>query len=219
MSSDTPSIKSGIQALLRGAAPILIFYVFDLGWSLRAAIVASALWSIGEVALRLSRGQKIDSLFKFSAVTTLVFGGLDLLITQPRFFSYEAVVTNLVTGSFFLMMASSDITPLLKQAKAMQPGLEIDADMQPRMRLAVSACGLCCFGKALLYAWVAIHFPVEKAMAIRSVVGTATMVLFMVVLNFTLDPMLHFFQRRGFLKPAPAPAEASVPVPVVDAQP
>jgi intracellular septation protein A len=193
-----PSLKTGLPAMARGFAPLLIFYGFDWTLGLRAAIVASALWSMGEVGWRLARREKIDVLFKFTAVTTFVFGGLDLLITQPRFFSYEAVVTNLVTGAFFAAAGAATVGPMMEQVAAINPEAAKDPELPLRLRVVIAACALLCFVKAAVYAVVAMRFSVEQAMAIRSAVGTGSMIAFVVGLRLGLDPLMKLVRRLGF---------------------
>jgi intracellular septation protein A len=189
--------------LLRGSSPLLVFYAFDWGWGLRPAIVASALWSMGEVVLRLVRKEKLDALFKFTAVTTFVFGALDLVITQPRFFSYEAVATNVVTGGFFASMAATDISPMLDQVHALRPDARGDLELPSRLRVAIGLCAAYCFVKAGIYAWMATAFSVERAMGLRVIVGNVSMVVFFAAVRFGIDPVLRLLQRAGYLLPMP----------------
>jgi intracellular septation protein A len=187
--------------LLRSLAPIAVYYAADWASGLRAAIVASTLWSMGEVVVHLVRREPLDAMFKFTAITTFLFGVVDLVCTQPWLFSYEPVVTNVVTAGFLLALANRSLDSLLDQVYQARPELRGDPEVPVRMRVAVVLIAAFTLLKAVVYLWMAMVFPVERAMNLRVIVGNASLVVLVVVMRFGIDPALRLARRLGWVSP------------------
>jgi hypothetical protein len=197
--STPPATATRWGMVLRSMAPVLAYYVADWAWGLRPAIIASTLWSMGEVVVHLIQKQPLDSLFKFTAVTTFLFGMVDLLCTSPWLFSYEPVVTNAVTAGFLVVLARGSLGPLLEQVYQARPDLRGDDGVVTRLRVAVWMMVAFTVAKVPLYLWMAWKLPVESAMNARVMVGNVSLVLMLVAVRFGLEPVLRAAQRLGWI--------------------
>ncbi len=194
-----PAKASRVGLMVRSFAPILAYYLADWAWGLRPAIIASTVWSMGEVVVHLVQRQPLDSLFKFTAVTTFLFGMVDLACTSPWLFSYEPVVTNAVSAAFLAMLARGPMTPILQQVYQARPDLRGDPGLVVRMRAALAVMVAFTVAKVPLYLWMAWALPVEKAMNARMIVGNGSLVVMVVALRFGLNPLLRLGHRLGWV--------------------
>lgn len=149
---------------------------------------------------RLVHGLAFPKVWILSNVLALVFGIIDLRAATPFMIRYEAVLTNLITGGVFLVGAFGS-KPMIQEIAEEREGKPFED--RPGMRLFFKAFTLVWAGyffiKALAYVWLMRSLPLEHALAIRSVAGTASFVV-MLLLSFR-GHQIYALSRRWKLLP------------------
>ncbi|MSQ03852.1 MAG: hypothetical protein EXR71_18520 [Myxococcales bacterium] len=202
-------------ALLANLGPLVVFYAFDWTMGLKPAIVAASGYSIGEVLWRLYRKAPITFLFKVVATTTVGLGVIDICLASPRFFSWEASITNAAFGGWFLWLTVKGPGPFVDEMVRLRPELPARLGREHltgliRVLLAMTVGFHVATGA--LYAWIAWSFPVEEAVGLRVLYGNLAMIPFLAAVFFGLGPLHVLASRRGWLPDGEGPVDANVSV-------
>lgn len=182
-----------------------MFYAVDAWAGLKPAIAASAAFSIAEVAFRLWRREPVTLLFKVTAGTTVGFGLLDLAFANPRFFSYEASVSNLAFGLWMAWLMVKGPGPILDEmikqnadlaAEAARAGglRRLDHHLRAALAILVAWHAL----TAVAYLWIAARYTVEQAVGIRAIFGNVSLVLIFASVWLGTGPLHDLAERRGY---------------------
>ena len=155
--------------------PLIAFWVTNAAFGLKPAIAVSMVVALAELARFTVRRETPGHFFLFSVAMTLLFGTVDLLLTQPKFLAYESVVTNLATAVFFGVTAFGR-KPLIFQFAERSGRLSGNRppDLVPFFRVFTLVWAGYFVAKAALYGWMAGRFDLRDATAIRMVVGPAS---------------------------------------------
>ena len=94
-------IRGLLKFLFNNFGPVIVFYAVNHFYGLKPAIAVSTSYSVGEIAYKVRKRQKITGIFKFTAIITLVFGVIDLYAQQSFLFKYESAASNVFMGLFF----------------------------------------------------------------------------------------------------------------------
>ena len=195
---------------IRGAArfvatefgPLIAFWLLAATLGVKPAIAGSLAVIIADAIWRRARGLAVTRLYLLSSGLTLVFGAIDLLSVKPFILQYESVVTNIATGIAFIIGAYGE-KPLIQEAAEQRQGAFPDtAEVRRFFQLFTLLWAAYFFLKAAFYLWVAATTPLMQAMAIRSVVGSSSLAV-MILLSASQGRRLFFLCRRLGLLPAP----------------
>ncbi len=207
-----------VGGVLSSLGPLVVFYAFDWTLGLKPAIVACAVFSMAEVAWRFWRKEPLTFLFKLTATTTIGLGILDISLASPRFFSWEASITNAAFGGWFAWLMVKGPGPLTEQLLALQPqlleswGPDGRGRLNGMMRVLLAMIVLFHVFTAAAYAFIAFRYTVEDAVGIRVIVGNVSLIPFLAAVFLGLHPLHRIASRRGWL-PAEerllSPAEGS----------
>ena len=159
-------------------APLIAFWVLDIAFGIKPAIAGAIVVIILDSAWRLIRRKPFTPAYLLSSALTIVLGGIDLYSATPFMLKYEAVVLNLVTGLLFLIGARGP-RPILWELAEQRKGT-IFPDRPDVMRFfqyLTLAWASYFFIKAGVYWFIGQHLPLARAMALRSVFGTASLAL------------------------------------------
>jgi len=165
-----------IGFLLLQFGPILVFYGANHFYGLKAALIASTIWTAGEIAFQVARKKPLSTFFKFSAAVTLVFGSLDVYLRRSVFFRYEAALTNVLVGIYFASTLFGE-KPLIQEfaeSQGLLANLELTSDRKYYFKFLTVMWSAYEFLMAGFYIWVASNYTLEQGLAIRGVVGNAT---------------------------------------------
>lgn len=113
-------------ALLWSLAPLLVFYVVEDQWGTTVALVASMLFTVGDLAVTWYRQRRLDRIALVTGALVLGLGGLSLLSDDERFMLYTPAVSDAL---FTLILAVSVLRRrplLLVLAEQQQPELASD---------------------------------------------------------------------------------------------
>ncbi len=174
-------LKQILAGVVGSFGPLVLFvlaeHLLDLRWAIGLCTAYTAL----EVALRKARHQRLDTLFLFSAVMSLAFGAIDLVVQQPMFIKYEAVGTNILTGIFFGGTVFSG-RPLIQEFYSKSPDAKpITPELASYFRGFTLVWAAYFFAKAGVYAYLASRYDFDHALAFRAVLGNGSMLVMLVV--------------------------------------
>lgn len=121
-----PTPTSARSALLWSLAPLLVFYLVEDQWGTTAALVASMLFTVGDLGFTWWRRRTLDRVALFSGALVLLLGGLSLLSDDERFMLYTPIVSDAVMAAVLLVSIWRGRPLLLTLALAQQPELAGD---------------------------------------------------------------------------------------------
>lgn len=154
--------------------PILVFYGINHFYDIKSAIVASTLYSLGVIAYQIRKREKLTSLFKFSAIVTLIFGAVDLYSRQSFLFKYEACVTNIFTGIFFGASLFSNKTVIQEFREKSGNVKPLTRDRVAYFKILTLVWTAYFFLKAGAYYWMASTMSLEQGLLLRTILGSAS---------------------------------------------
>lgn len=200
-----PRLVAAARFAFSEFGPLIAFWILAATLGLKPAILGSIVAIAAEAAWRWRKGLAFTRLYLLTSGLTLVFGAIDLAATSPFMLKYEAVVTNVATGLAFIAGARGE-NPIIQEV-AEQRGETFVATPEIRafFRLFTLVWAAYFFVKAAFYVWMVWTLPLLEAMALRSLIGSATLGL-LIALSLTEGRRLFFLCRRLGLLPKPAPA-------------
>ena len=205
---------SRILAVVRFAlaefGPLIVFWTLAATLGVKPAILGSILFIVGDAGWRRLKRLKFTRLYLLTSGLTLVFGLVDLASTSPFMLKYEAVITNAATALAFVAGAMGE-KPIIQEV-AEQRGETFVATQEVRayFRLFTLVWAAYFFLKAIFYLWAVWTLPMLEAMALRSVAGSVSLGL-MILVSSTQGRRLFFLCRRLGLLPKPEQAAAALP--------
>jgi uncharacterized membrane protein len=196
-----PGPREIVLSLLGAFAPLIVFYGLDWTLGLRTAIASTVVFMIADVWRRKRKGETLPRIYVLTAVLTVGFGLIDLQLTTPLMLNYEPVATNLAIAVFFAAGARG-ATPLLLEMVEQGEGRRYPrrADIVQFFRYPTLAWAGYFVAKALVYLWMAQFVSVERGMALRSVIGTGSMIA-MFALSLQAHRAFRMLRRWGWLPP------------------
>ncbi|HEX3974502.1 MAG TPA: septation protein IspZ [Stellaceae bacterium] len=157
--------------LFRDFGPLIAFWAFYLTVGLRAAIAATIAYVLGDVLYRLRYGRRFTRVYLLSSGLAVVFGAIDLLAATPFMLKYEAVITNIATGIFFIAGARGS-KPLIQEFAEQRSGpLPERLDVRRYFQLFTYAWAAYFLVKAGVYFALGQAYPLATALALRSIIG------------------------------------------------
>jgi intracellular septation protein A len=195
-------MRAGARFVATEFGPLIVFWVLNATLGVKPAIAGSLVVIIADAIWRRTHGLAFTRLYLLSSGLTLVFGSVDLLSVKPFMLQYESVVTNVATGIAFVIGAYGE-KPLIQEAAEQRQGaFPNSAEVRRFFQLFTLFWAAYFFIKAAFYLWTATTMPLTEAMAVRSVVGGASLAA-MIVLSVTQGRRLFFLCRRLGLLPPP----------------
>ncbi len=177
---------------------LLAFWIVLECAGLRAAIAATLVVVVADGARRLIRRRPMTRIWMLSSTLALAGGAIDLRAATPFMIRYEAVGTNLLTGLAFLI-GTFGARPLVQEVAEGWRGAAFDPG-QSGLRAFFRAFTLVWAGyfvlKAGVYLWLATELPLDRALALRSVIGTASLVM-MILLSRRGPALFRLARRQG----------------------
>ena len=196
------NLRSFLRFAFSNFGPVIIFYVINRFYGLKPAIVISTTFSIFEIASKLKRKEKINSLFKFSAAMTVAFGAVDLYSQQSFLFKYEPCVTNIFTGIFFGASLFAKKTVLQEFREKQDFSRPFTRDRVAYFRILTGVWTAYFIVKAAAYFWMASHYSIEEGLLFRSVLGTGSFYGLLFVSIVGSKYVFPILKRSGLLPPA-----------------
>lgn len=211
----------GIAAFaLRNFGPLIVFFAVNKKWGLLAAIGASVAVAVLEVLWTLARKRKTSRLFWMSATLTVAFGLVDLYLQKSVLFRFEAVISNVLVGGYFgasLFGGRSLLEDFYESGRASgKVKEEAPPEVPQYLRIFTVVWTIYFFAKAALYLWIGLVFPLERAVALRSIIGTVSFVVLIGGEQLVRKPLFRFMKGRGWLVAKAKPDAALEAAPIAE---
>jgi len=195
-----------LRVLMREFGGMILFWIVFWQFGLKPAIAATILFVLADGGRRLVRGLPFGRIWMLSNLLTLAFGLIDLQAATPFMIRYEATIGSLIAGCAFLVGSFGRKTMIQELAEERQGSpFEDRPDLRLFFRGLTLVWAAYFFGKALAYLWLMQAFPLGQALAIRSVAGTGSFAV-MMLLSFRGRAIFALCQRWKLL---PVPREGS----------
>jgi intracellular septation protein A len=160
-----------LRFLFADFGALIAFWAFYLAFGIRTAIAATLVYVLGDFAVRLRRKRQFTRVYLLSSGLAVVFGAIDLIAATPFMLKYEAVVTNVATGLFFIAGANG-AKPLIQEFAEQRSGpLPERRDVRRYFQLFTYAWAAYFLLKAAFYFALGTMLPLATALALRSAIG------------------------------------------------
>jgi intracellular septation protein A len=181
--------------------PLIVFMAIAFAFGAKAAIAGSVAFIAVDAVRRLRWRIPVTRLYVFSSVLTIMFGAIDLVAVTPFMLKYEAVITNVGTGLAFVIGARG-AKPMLQELAEKQKNATFPegADVKRFFQIFTLLWALYFFVKAAFYYYLGLVLPLTEAIALRSIIGSASLGL-MILLSVTQGRRLFDLCRRLGLLP------------------
>jgi intracellular septation protein A len=202
-------LRRFLRFLFGDFGPLIAFWAFYLPFGIRAAIAATVLYVLGDFIHRVCYGRRFTRIYILSSSLAVIFGAIDLLAATPFMLKYEAVVTNVATGIFFVAGARG-AKPLTQEFAEQRSGpFPERADVHRYFELFTYAWAAYFFVKAAAYYAIGQTYPLATAMAIRSIAGGISFAIMIIGSAGIGRRGFFLLQRLGWLPKVEAePLEA-----------
>lgn len=189
--------------IIKGFGPLIAFWGLDLTLGLKAAIAGSVLFILVDFLWRWRRRLAFSRIYILTSALTVGFGAIDLAAATPFMLKYESVITNIVIGLICVAGARGS-RPIVLEVMEQQHGQPFPN--QPNIIRFYQIFTLIWAGyffiKAGLYFILGQMMPMVQAMAVRSIFGTASMLVMMAFSILGGRRLFLFLRRRRLLPPA-----------------
>jgi intracellular septation protein A len=190
---------------------LIVFWAALYGAGIKPAIAAACAFILLDGCYRWWRQRPVTRIYILTSGLVIVFGGIDLLAANPFMIKYEAVITNIATGMFFVAGARGDKS-LIQEVAEKRNQFPDRADVRYFFRLLTLTWAAYFFVKAAVYLWLGMIYPLEKALELRTVLGGVSLAC-MFGISLVGRPLFFLCRRLGLL---PAVA-ADTPIPALAA--
>jgi intracellular septation protein A len=194
-------LRAVLSFVLWQFGPLIALLALSAAFGLKVAIAGTIAFIAVDAARRLWSRIPFTRIYLLSSGLAVVFGGIDLLAQAPFMLKYEAVITNVVTGFAFVAGSRGDKPMLQEIAEQRGTAVPDRADIREFFRLFTLLWAAYFFLKAGVYFWLGAILPMGRTLLLRSIIGSASMGV-MIVLSMTQGRRLFFLCRRLGLLPA-----------------
>ena len=197
-------IKAVIGFVTAEFSPLIGFLVLSWAFGLKIAIAGTLAIVAADTGWRLWKRVPFTRTYILFVTLTVGFGVIDLLSATPFLLKYEAVITNVVTSGIFVLGATGP-KPLIQEVAEQREGKPFTSDAARIFFRWFTLVWAAYFAlKAAFYFWMAWTLPMAEALAVRSLVGSLSLGVMLVL------PRPATRQARSALpcRVAPGPAMA-----------
>jgi intracellular septation protein A len=179
---------------------LIVFWVGLYGFGIKPAIGATVAFIVLDALYRWRQKLPVTRIYVLTSTLAVTFGTIDLLATSPFLIKYEAVVTNIATGLFFVAGARGEKSLIQEVAERRRQDAPFPdrADVRYFFRLFTLFWGAYFFVKAAVYLWLGTILPLERALALRTVIGGVSLAA-MLGLSFMGRRLFFFCLWLGLL--------------------
>jgi intracellular septation protein A len=158
---------------------LIVFWIGLYGVGIKAAIAATVIFVALDALYRWRWRIPVTRIYVLTSTLAIVFGAIDLYAANPFMIKYEAVVTNVAVGLFFVAGARGEKSLIQEVAEQRDRGEPFPdrADVRQFFRLLTLFWAAYFFVKAGVYLWLGLIVPLEQALALRTVIGGASLAI------------------------------------------
>jgi intracellular septation protein A len=202
-----------VRYILMEFGALIVFWAALYTVGIKPAIAAAVIFILLDGSYRWWKKLSVTRIYILASTLTVVFGVVDLLATNPFMIKYEAVITNVATGIFFVAGARGEKS-LIQEVAERRSQFPDRLDVRYFFRLLTLAWAAYFFAKAVVYLWLGAILPLEKALAVRTLAGGLSLAC-MLGISFMGRPLFFLCRRLGLLPAvdadAPAPSATGAP--------
>ncbi len=159
-----------IRYVLMEFGALIVFWVALYSAGIKPAIAATVIFISLDASYRWWRKLPVTRIYVLTSALAVGFGCIDLLAANPFMIKYEAVITSVATGLFFVAGARGEKS-LIQEVAEKRSQFPDRVDVRYFFRLLTLAWAAYFFIKAAIYLWLAMTMPLEQALALRTVIG------------------------------------------------
>jgi intracellular septation protein A len=158
---------------------LIVFWIGLYGVGIKAAIAATVIFVALDALYRWRWRIAVTRIYVLTSTLAIGFGAIDLYAANPFMIKYEAVVTNVAVGLFFVAGARGEKSLIQEVAEQRNRGEPFPdrADVRQFFRLLTLFWAAYFFVKAGVYLWLGLILPLAQALALRSVIGGASLAI------------------------------------------
>jgi intracellular septation protein A len=158
---------------------LIVFWIGLYSFGIKPAIAATVVFVMLDGLYRWRQRIAVTRVYLLSSTLAIVFGAIDLYAANPFMIRYEAVVTNTAVGLFFVAGARGEKSLIQEVAEQRNRGEPFPdrADVRQFFRLLTLFWAAYFFVKAGVYFWLGLILPLAQALALRSVIGGASLAI------------------------------------------
>jgi len=201
-----------VRYVLMEFGALIVFWVALYTTGIKPAIAATVIFILLDASYRWWRKLPVTRIYVLTSALAVGFGCIDLLTTNPFMIKYEAVITNVATGMFFVAGSRGEKS-LIQEVAERRSQFPDRADVRYFFRLFTLTWAAYFFVKASVYLWLGMTLPLEQALALRTIIGGVSLAC-MFGLSFAGRQLFFFCRWLGLLpvvetdEPAPIASEA-----------
>lgn len=181
---------------------VIVFLVVNHFWGLQAAIAASVVFAVGDAIRHWYLRIPFTRVGVVATTLTIGFGTIDLFAATPFMLRFESVLSNLMTAVVFAGGARGRRPMLLELVERKRGAPFVGRPDLVRFFAILTWTWVGYFVlKSLVYLWIGLELPLDRAIQIRTLWGTASLVAMVVLSSVLAPPLYRLFSRRGWLPP------------------
>jgi len=165
--------------ILKNFATPIAFYVTFHEAGPKPAIALAVIVTLLQVMIHRYYKSSVSPFFIVASGFTILFGGTDLLIQNPRYFRLEPFVQNFVLGTVFLITVLAKI-PIAEWFASALPNTirpHLATIRQSYLRRVTLVWTVYFYLKALLFLYLAFQVNLGELIVLRSIIGGSTLAL------------------------------------------
>ena len=189
--------------LLIDFLPMIVFLLVESFFSEKEAMLASIIAILIFFLIYKINKILISKIFYLISGLTIIFGIIDILSGgSPFLLKYESVITNFVTGLFFLLSIKNNGSIIqdfaIKQKRFSEEHLSYE--MIKFFKIWTLIWIIYFFMKSLLYFWIANEYSYKDGFLIRLIVGNVSFYTLLFLSIFGGNLSYRVFKSLGLLK-------------------
>ena len=184
--SRTIQLRCGIAYIITNFASPIVFYLTFHELGAKAAIALALLVTGLQILFHLVRRQKPTLFFKITSVFIVSFGGIDLLISTPRFFRLEPFAQNFLIATLLLVAYIARVPILSRLAAELPEKVRPHSSLPERYYRKITVLLMFyLYVKAGLFLYLAFAVDLGTLILLRSILGGGTLLaMFLGELSF-----------------------------------
>lgn len=171
------------KKMLPGILPLLVFIVADEIWGTKIGLLVALGLGIGELGYYLVRYRKLDKFILLDVGLLLIMGGISIALDNALFFKLKPALIGLILCLVLALSAFSRQNLLLAMSKRYMKDMEINAEMERKMRQSTKVMFWIFLFQTLLTVYAAFYLS-DRAWALIS--GVLFYVLFGLIFLYEL---------------------------------
>src|SRR5262249_553284 len=145
----------------------------------KPAIAVAVLLTLAQFSVHLALRHRISPFFLTASTFTVVFGSMDFLVREPRFFRLALFAENFSLGMIFgaTVVLGKPIASWFAEALPAQLRPDLSGDIGLYLRKVTIAWVVYFFLKSFLFLYLAFQVDLGELIVLRSVIGGVSLAI------------------------------------------